>query len=322
MMAALFTQLFLISSLVSFFSVDVALLEQRQKNFVSLLPFEQMEKTFFSLQESSQIFLQPIPQKKDVYSLGVLTSAKSAVVVDAQTGSVLFAKNLSESRSIGSITKLMTALVFLEDHPDLSLTGEILPTERQTEGKEHLPPEDPVTRRDLLIASLVGSDNSASITLARISGKSLEEFVKRMNTFAKEIGMEQTVFVDPTGLSSDNRSVVLDVVKLLQTALENPVIKDIIAQPYVSIEDHLGRTSIIQNTNELLTSFLSKDPYTILGGKTGFLPEAGYCLGISLQKEGTKNIYIVVLGSQTSSDRFQDVKSLAVWVYDQYEWPL
>jgi D-alanyl-D-alanine carboxypeptidase len=261
------------------------------------------------------------PAKVQPTSVGVKTSAVSALVVDRQTGKVLYQKNAATPRSIGSITKLMTAYVFLQDNPDLDATAQILPEDVRYGGIQHVNIADKVTVRDLLHASLVGSDNSATAALVRLSGMSLGDFVARMNETAAEVGMKNTTFVDSTGLSADNRSTVNDIVKLLDATLQNETVKRTTQLDTISFEGESGRVYNIGSTNDLLTGFLNEDPYEVVGGKTGFLPEAGYCFGGVFSEDDAHEISVVVLGSKTEPGRFQDAKALASWAYKVYDWP-
>ncbi len=262
-----------------------------------------------------------VPYKIDPKSIGVVTSAVSALVVDAGSGAVLYEKDIDESRSIGSITKLMTSLVFLSDDPDLAARAKIQPGDVRPGGREHIAAGDDVSVRDLVLASLVSSDNSATMALVRLSGLSEGDFIARMNEKAAEIGMTSTTFHDPTGLSAENRSVAPDIIALLKAALGNEMIRYATEQATASVTGSSGRTYTLENTNELLEGFINESPYKIVGGKTGYLPEAGYCLGVRMQKDGGQDIYVVVLGADSKEGRLQDVKSLTVWAYETFTWP-
>lgn len=261
------------------------------------------------------------PTKVEPTSVGVVTSAVSATVVDRSTGMVLYEKNGDEPRSIGSISKLMTAYVFLRGNPDLDAPAVIVPEDVRSGGVQHVSVNDTVTVRDLLRASLVGSDNSATAALVRISGMREGDFVGRMNEMAAEIGMRATTFLDPTGLSPDNRAIVSDVARLLDAALSVDVIRETTQMSSASFVGASGRVYSIRTTDDLLGSFLNQAPYAVVGGKTGYLPEAGYCLGSLVSENGGHEIMVVVLGSETIAGRFQDVKALAAWAYKAYEWP-
>ncbi len=260
------------------------------------------------------------PTKTDPNSMGVVTSAQSAIVVDRTSGEVLFEKNIDQPRSIGSITKLMTAYVFLETNPDLNASASVLSEDYRSGGRLHVSLGDAISVRDLLTASLVSSDNSATSSLVRLSGLSQGDFVSRMNEVAAQIGMQETRFADETGLSSKNRSVVRDVAAMLDYMLDHETIREITQLPSASVTGASGESYYLESTDELLTTFVNDAPYKIELAKTGFLPEAGYCLGTAFSYDGDKEILVVVLGADTKDGRFQDVKSLAVWTYDNYQW--
>ena len=114
--------------------------------------------------------------------------------------------------------------------------------------------------------------------------------------------------------------MVTDLVLLFDHALENQLIREITQKSSIAVTGSSGRVYTIQSTDELLGSFIDQPPYDILGAKTGFLPEAGYCLGTVFSHENEGEIIVVVLGSETKEGRFQDAKSLAVWAYDTFDW--
>ena len=147
------------------------------------------------------------------------------------------------------------------------------------------------------------------------------DFVARMNEEAADMGMQDTTFDDTTGLSSKNRSVVMDIALMLDTILENEIIQEITQQSSVAVTGASGRTYTIKSTDELLATFVNQSPYAIVGAKTGFLPEAGYGLGTIFSHEDAGEVIVVVLGSESKDGRFQDVKSLAVWAYETFDWP-
>jgi len=290
---------------------------------------EGIDRTALAVEESLDTNRPHLPEALDVSqpptrvhptSVGVETTAVSALVLDRTTRTPLFEKNIDEPRSIGSITKLMTAHIFLETSPDLDAQAAIESQDVRLGGTQHIPVGDLVTVRDLLKASLVGSDNSATAALARLSGMTEGDFVARMNEAAAEIGMQRTTFVDMTGLSQDNRSIVADLALMLDHILQNETIRTITQQSVITVSSTSGSFYTVESTDDLLHSFLNQPPYAIVGGKTGYLPEAGYCLGTIFSENGGHEIIVVVLGSETDQSRFQDVKSLAAWAYKVYDW--
>lgn len=318
MLYALITQWMLTASFMPFFPSDAGQVERQVLQQGEPRTFPIAAEVFRSVARLP-VAQDIAPKKIRPNSLGVITSAESATVVDARSGAVLFEKNRQESRAIGSMTKLMTALVFLREVSDLDAPATLLPDDERPGGREHLVVGDQYRVRDLLAASLISSDNSATMALVRISGLSAGDFVARMNERAAEIGMQQTTFADPTGLSVDNRSVASDLVLLLRAALSQPDIRELTQHASAEVTGISGRVYPLEATNELLDGPLNQEPYAIIGGKTGFLPEAGYCLGVEVQKDG-QTIYVVVLGSKTLPQRFSDVMALSVWAFETFSW--
>lgn len=264
--------------------------------------------------------ISPIPTKLDPRRLGIVTSAVSAIVVDRRSGAVLFEKNREAPRSIGSITKLMTAYVFLQTSPDLKEIISLVPEDVRLGGIQHVRVGEPVTVRDLMYASLVSSDNSATAALVRLSKMPYGDFIAKMNETAAAMGMTHTQFVDPTGLSAKNTSVVTDLARLIDQASTHEIIRDATTHATFTLTTPTGASYALENTNDLLTSFVNRDPYQIVTAKTGYLPEAGYCLGALFAHEGEDEIIVVALGAESDTGRFQDVKALAVWTYEVYGW--
>lgn len=322
MIVKLFSQLILASTVLQFFPADVGELQQR-----ALLP--ETAPRAFDLFDTYEMISHRLPEAPDrsrapvklvSASMGVVTSAHSAIVVDRASREVLFEKNVNDPRAIGSITKLMTAYVFLQGHPDLDAPAGLTQEDIRYGAEIHLSIGETVTVRDLVKASLVGSDNSSTAALARLSGMSMGDFIARMNETAAEFGMQATTFDDVTGLSSKNVSIVTDLVIMFDRILEDETIAEITQLSSVTIVGSSGRTYFVESTDELLGTFVDQAPYDILGGKTGFLPEAGYCLGTIFSYENAGEVIVVVLGSETKEGRFQDVKSLAVWAYKTFGW--
>ncbi len=323
MIVRLLTQLILATTLLQLYPADAGMVER-----YATLPSSDMRNP--GVYDAQALLRRTLPVAPDASrapakvqatSVGVVTSAASAIVVDRATGTVLYEKNSGNPRSIGSISKLMTAFVFLKGRPDLSAAAAIAPADVRSGGVQHVSVGDMVTVGDLLRASLVGSDNSSTAALVRLSGMSEGDFVSRMNEVAAEIGMRETTFLDPTGLSPENRSVAPDLVRLVDEAMKNDVIREATEMSSVSFAGASGRVYSIDTTDDLLHSFLNEPPYKVIGGKTGFLPEAGYCLGSLVSENGGHELVVVVLGSETITGRFQDVKALAAWAYKTHEWP-
>jgi serine-type D-Ala-D-Ala endopeptidase (penicillin-binding protein 7) len=273
------------------------------------------------LPESGLRFSAEYPTKIDEESFGIVTSARSHLVQDAHSGMTLVAKHPYQVRSIGSLTKLMTAMVFLDQQPVLnefvSLDPEI---DLVTGGRVYFGFYDALELEDVLAGSLVGSDNTATESLMRFSGLSEEVFIQAMNEKAISLGMDDSQFTDPTGIDATNMSTASDIVKLLRAAEEYPLIADYSTRPTITITQESGRTVLIENTNTLLTGILTEGSGEILVGKTGFLPQAGYVLAAAIEQDGDK-VYVVVMGAESKDARANEVKGLALWAFKTFAWP-
>lgn len=255
-------------------------------------------------------------------SIDVIVSAQSALVVDTATGRVLYAKNQNEQRSLASITKLMTALVFLENNPGWGTTAPVKEEYKKDGGAISSPAEDVFTAQELFDLMLIGSKNDAARTLVDTTGLSHAEFVKKMNLKAQQLGLSSTVFVDPTGLYSENVSSAADIAKLLSAALEHEEVRQATTTRFYFGHSNIANDDFVEaNTNlQLLDSFLNINGNQLIGGKTGFITEAGYCLTSSFKNTAGHEVIAVVLGSQDVDARHQEVKSLVSWVFDNFEW--
>ncbi len=262
------------------------------------------------------------PRRIPSESLGILTSAESALIVDERTWSVLFDKNTSERRPLASITKLMTGLVVLDEGLEPSRRVVIQKSDYRAGGIIHVFNGEETTMQDLWMLALIPSDNVAAAALVRATGLSQEEFVARMNAKAVELGMANTTFVEPTGISELNTSTAADVALLLQEAMRHVEITDAVRRPVYTFEPFNKKgVRTARSTNELLTSFVNRDPYAVVGGKTGFTYEAGYCLAVVIDGPNpADNVIVVLMGAPSNDDRFQEVKGLVDWAYANYEW--
>lgn len=262
------------------------------------------------------------PQRIESESLGVLTTAESALVIDKRSWKVLFNKSAEEVRPIASITKLMTALTLLDLNIDLSQQITISPQDHRDGGRINVYSGEKFVLQDLWMAGLIASDNVAITALVRSSGLTQEEFVMRMNELAKELGLKNSHFVEPTGINRANVSTAMEVATLLNAAMEHPIVSDAVRRPVYSFKPlNKDTTRTVKATNILLNSFVNEDPYRILGGKTGFTFEAGYCLGLGVDGPGdTDDLIVVVLGADSPTARFQEVKGLVDWTYENFKW--
>ncbi len=229
--------------------------------------------------------------------------ARNAILIDPSTGEVLFAKNAASSVPIASITKLMTALVFLEQKPALDRYAEVNTTDLEGAGHTQLRSGEKVALGDLLHMSLMCSDNVATRILGREAGMSPDDFVARMNKKATELGLSGSRFVEFTGLDQRNVASAADVARLLHAAAHEPLIQQITTSREYEFRTE-RRVHALRNTDRLLYG-----RYDVLGGKTGFINEAGYCFATWVHLQG-RDLIAVVLGAPTLATRFADAVRL------------
>ena len=153
--------------------------------------------------------------------------AAAAIIYDPETNEILWEENAQTQRSIASITKVMTATVFLENDPDLSQPVTIARSDVFQASTTHLRANDKVTTDDLLHLLLIASDNAAARALARVSPEGSDGFIRRMNEKASELGLETTHYADPSGLLSDNVSSAYDMARLIAHASQDERISSI-----------------------------------------------------------------------------------------------
>lgn len=256
------------------------------------------------------------------YSLGPKLTAESALVVDLEVGKTVFAKNPTKVLSIASITKLMTALVFLENRvmewdekvfvkpEDLIINSES-DSDVEPAGLG-LKSNQSIKLKDVFFAGLIRSANDAMKILARLTDLPKEKiFVDLMNEKAKFLGMNNTYFTEPTGLDVQNVSTAEDLVELVLEAIKKDEIREatkIKTYDFPVFETN-GQKNYqrVWNTNKLLNSFIDS-----IEAKTGYLEESGYCFAGLSNYQGCQ-LVVIVLKAATDEDRFQEAKSLVYW---------
>lgn len=243
----------------------------------------------------------------------------SAAVMDSQSGKIIFSKDANKQKSIASITKLATALVFLDNNPGWETEYEIKYSDRVNGGKIYLFNGEKVRIKDLFYLSLVGSANTATLALVNSTKLSKEEFVDAMNKKVKGLNLKNTNFVDPAGLSYLNRSTAHEVAKLAKAAFKNENISKAVLSDEYSFTTIGGRKKTVYNTDSLLKSFPIND-IMLLGGKTGYTDAAGYCFVGKFENENNQEIFAVILGGENDDYRFQKTKELVEWTYDNFVW--
>lgn len=232
-----------------------------------------------------------------------------ALVINQDTNEVLFEKNTRAVLPIASITKLMTALVTVESGLPLDEELRVAASEQVKAGvRSNLRPGTALTRGTALHLALMSSENRAAQLLGRTYPGGLDNFVEAMNAKARMLGMEDSHFADPTGLSADNRSSAADLVRLVKAVYEHDVIREYSTTTELSVP--VGKRLFrYGNTNRLTAS-----PDWHIGlQKTGYISAAGRCLVMQAVVEGER-IVMVLLDSVGKYSRLGDAQRIRDWL--------
>jgi len=247
-------------------------------------------------------------------NLGI--SSKAAIAINEKTGEVLFAKNENELLPLASLTKIMTATVFLETGTSWDKVVTYQAEDNAIGSRLYISPGETLRVKDLFFSSLAGSANNATNTLARSTGLSREEFIKRMNDKANEWGLTKTHFVDVSGLDPANVTTVSEYATLATRALKDfRILQGTTTATYSFSTINTGKAHTITNKNKLIGS-----AWYITGIKTGYLDEAGYCLMVKARtgKYTTPDIITVLLGASSDTVRYQETEKLIGFSLSKY----
>jgi serine-type D-Ala-D-Ala endopeptidase (penicillin-binding protein 7) len=233
-----------------------------------------------------------------------------AYVMDQNTNEVLFSKNPQAVLPIASITKLMTALVVVEAglplDEKLTVTADDIDTEKNTGSR--LAVGTTLTRGDMLHLALMASENRAAHALGRNYPGGLSAFVAAMNAKAESLGMADTHYVEPTGLSSRNQSSAKDLAALVDVTSQVPLLRDLSTSREARVA--LGKRLVqFRSTNGLLSNPL----WDIGLQKTGFINEAGKCLVMQARMAG-RQLIMVFLDSSGKASRIADAERMRKWL--------
>ena len=254
-----------------------------------------------------------VPKSEDTLNYPVV-EAGSAIVIDRETGAILFGNNIDEPRAMASVTKIMTAVVALENiDPDETITIKQEDTNVEPVVMGLLAGEQ-IKMIDVLRGLLIPSGNDAALALARVGGQgSVTKFIEMMNQKAKVLGLKNTSFANPHGLDQEGQyASARDLALLTNYAMKNRTIAEIVDISETTVSSTDGNlTHYLKTTNQLQDSYLN-----IQGVKTGFTDNAGQVLITQAEDKGHQ-IICVVMGSP---DRFQESKVLLDWTFNNYYW--
>lgn len=224
-------------------------------------------------------------------------------VQDLTSNNVLLSRNDDAVRPIASITKLMTAIIVVDAKQSMGDVIEVTQddVDKVKHSRSRLPVGAKLTRGDMLHLALMSSENRAASALARYYPGGTAAFVTAMNAKAQQLGMNQSRFVEPTGLSSANVSTPRDLVKLMQAAMVRPTIQAFTTDDQQEVRTTSKTTTIFRNTNALV----AKADWDIKVSKTGFINEAGQCL-VMVARINNRDTAIVLLDAEGKGTRVGD----------------
>lgn len=242
-------------------------------------------------------------------------TASSAIIISEASGQILWSKNADTISPLASLTKLVATKIFLDTKPKLDQVVTYKKADEEYNNRYCLPGEsarlkvkdgETMTINDLLYSALVGSANNAVESLVRVSGLSRDKFIERMNKEVKIWGASSTHFVEPTGLSPKNVSSPFNYAIISKEVFKNPLLKKISTTArYTFKTKNTKQAHTLTNTNQLLRT----NTYPIIGSKTGYLEEAGYCL-MTRVAAPQGNLITVNFGSTSKANNFFDNEQL------------
>lgn len=246
-------------------------------------------------------------------------NVKSAILIERDTGSILYEKNSGEQLPPASMTKVMTMLLIMEaiDQGKLSWDEKIRTSEYAASmggSQIFLEPGEEMTTKQMLQGIAIGSGNDASVAMAERIAGSEEAFVEMMNKKAKELGLKNTKFQNPTGLpAKDHYSTAYDMAMMAKELLKYEEITEFTGTYEAYLREDTDKKFWLVNTNRLVRFYPGVD-----GLKTGFTSEAKYCLTATAEKNGMR-VVAVVFGAPTSKERNAQVTKMLDYAFSQYQ---
>lgn len=246
-------------------------------------------------------------------------NTKASILIDLDTGTELHSNNATKRMPVASIVKLMTIMLTFEniDKGSISLDDKVTVSENASGmggSQIFLDANCEYQLGELLKSVIVCSANDSSVALAEYIAGSETSFVEMMNNRAKEMGLDNTNYVNCTGLPADNQySCAVDVAQILKNVLKYDKYHEYSSIWLEDFQHPSGRTTEMTNTNRL-----SRYYEGCIGGKTGSTQEAGYCLAVGA-KRGDLSLISVVLGASSTKDRFKSASDLLNYGFANYE---
>jgi D-alanyl-D-alanine carboxypeptidase len=263
--------------------------------------------------------LKPLPRKSADYREPAI-AARNVVVIDVDSGRILYEKEGYKSVSIASLTKIMTAIIILEEN-DPSSVVEITKEAALANGSIILlRPGEKITVENLLKGLLIQSGNDAAFALAANNSGSIESFTEKMNQKAKTLGISSAIFKDPAGLDDAGTASARDVAILMAYALNHEKFKEIIKISETTIYSIDGQLSHkLENSNRLVKEEMFFPG--IIGGKTGFTPLAGHNMVAAATRDGHTLIAVIInTHSPTKEASAIEARKALDWAFTNHVW--
>jgi len=241
------------------------------------------------------------------------TSAESMVVMETSTGRILASKDENKKLPMASLTKIITAIVAIENTADLDIPLEIPAEAQGIEGSSiYLRTGEHLSMRQLLYGLMLRSGNDAAVAISILCAGSVEEFMQKCNDFCKSIGAENTNLVTPSGLHNDNHySTAKDLATISSYALKNDIFAKVVSTTETRIPNEKGKYDhrLLKNKNKFLTTFVGAD-----GIKTGYTKKAGRCFVGSGTRDGMQVVCVLL----NCRPMFEECKILCEQAFEKY----
>lgn len=277
----------------------------------------------------AQSVSEPLVSDADKAGFDATINSDSAILINADNGDVLYEKDADTQRAPASLVKMMTAYVAIRNTDNID--RELQMPEDAYDGLEEekasqsgLQKDETVTVRDLLYATLLKSGGDAANALALATSGNIESFVELMNAEAQDLGLDSTVFTNPTGLDDAKQvSTCRDMARLLKGALGNTTFREVFtSREYTTTanETHEEGLTLTHTMDKDLTTFqryFDTSGYEIVGGKTGYTTNAGNCLASLAEKEGEPNYIVVTMHATGTGDQYYQAVHDAVTLYGE-----
>lgn len=281
-------------------------------------------KSFLTLLLSLTVTFSMLPnisfaKEKQKSNSQLVNDVKSAILIEKDTGKILYEKNMNEELPPASMTKIMTLLLIFKalDDKQITLNDKVTTSEHAASmggSQVFLEPGEEMTVNDMLKAITIGSANDASVAMAEYIAGSEDEFVKRMNAMAKKLGLKHTHFNNPTGLPVDNHySSAHDMAVMARALLQYQDVLKYTSKYEDYLRENTDNKFWLVNTNKLVKTYPGVD-----GLKTGYTNKAKYCLTATAQKNGMR-VIAVVMGAPTSKDRNKQVAKMLNYAFANYK---